>query len=112
MVKGLCVTSSGLMLLLAGCGTGGGAPDDSTVGATPALEVAAGSVTAVLTSELEPAINSAGIAATVTTTGTIDRTNSFFQPLGTNPRTCETCHGSGPGMVLDGAGGHDSLRPE
>ena len=103
MIKRPCLTSSGLMLLLAGCGMGG-ATDDSTVGATPAVEAAGSAPAAVLTSELEPASNSAGIAATVTTTGTIDRTNSFFQQLGTNPRTCETCHGSNQGWSLTAVG--------
>ncbi len=56
--------------------------------------------TTAVTSALEAANNSAGIAETVTTTGTIDRTNSFFQQLGTNPRTCETCHGSNQGWSL------------
>ena len=82
------------MLMLAGCGTGGGATDDSTVGAT---RVEATVNATAVTSALEAAINSAGLAETVTTTGTIDRTNSFFQQLGTNPRTCETCHGSNQG---------------
>ena len=103
MVKRLYLTSGGLMLLLAGCGTGGGATDDSTVGATPAIEVSP-NVTAAVTSGLEPAINSAGVAETVTTTGTIDRTNSFFQQLGTNARTCETCHGTNQGWSLTALG--------
>jgi len=43
---------------------------------------------------LEPVLNLAGIAATSHTSGVIDRTNPFFQSLGTNGRTCETCHDS------------------
>src|SRR5262249_40655769 len=39
-------------------------------------------------------INSAGIAATFHTSGTIDHTNPFFLSFGTNGRTCETCHGA------------------
>lgn len=89
MVKRLSLASSGLMLMLAGCGTGGGAVDDSTVEVTSALEAAN---------------NSAGIAETVTTTGTIDRTSSFFQQLGTNARSCETCHGSNMGWTLTSLG--------
>ncbi|HTB56580.1 MAG TPA: hypothetical protein VLC06_01840 [Polyangia bacterium] len=103
MVKRLSLASGGLVLMLAGCGTGGGATDDSTAGVTSAVE-AASNLTPVLATELEPALDSAGIAATVTTTGTIDRTSSFFQPLGTNPRTCETCHGSGQGWSLTALG--------
>ena len=103
MVKRLCLMPGGLIVLLAGCGTGGGATDDQAVGATPAVESVAGS-TAAVTSGLEPAINSAGIAETVTTTGAIDRTNSFFQQLGKNQRTCETCHGSNQGWSLTSLG--------
>jgi cytochrome c peroxidase len=49
--------------------------------------------------------NAAGAAATVTDTGdAIDRTNPFFQSLGTNGRTCETCHQPGEGWALSAAG--------
>ena len=41
---------------------------------------------------LEPVLNLAGVAATTHTSGAIDRTNPFFLSLGTNGRTCETCH--------------------
>lgn len=33
-----------------------------------------------------------GFSLTVTPSGNIDFTNPFFQPLGTNGRTCATCH--------------------
>lgn len=49
------------------------------------------------TSALEPTVNLSGFAESLHTSGTIDRTNPFFQALGTNPRTCETCHGSATG---------------
>jgi hypothetical protein len=49
---------------------------------------------------LEAAPNEFGIAETVHTTGTIDRTNPFFQALGTNPRTCETCHSAAQGWTV------------
>jgi cytochrome c peroxidase len=83
MFKQLTLVPGGLMLLVVGCGAGG-----------------AGDSTTEVTSALEAANNSAGRAETVTSTGTIDRTNSFFQQLGTNPRTCETCHGSNQGWSL------------
>jgi hypothetical protein len=38
------------------------------------------------------ALNAAGIGATFHTSGGIDQTNPFFENLGTNGRTCETCH--------------------
>jgi cytochrome c peroxidase len=41
----------------------------------------------------EPAFsNASGILRTVTKAGTFDRENPFFQELGTNGRTCATCH--------------------
>lgn len=36
--------------------------------------------------------NPSGFSLTTSTTGNIDFTNPFFQPLGTNGRTCATCH--------------------
>lgn len=60
----------------------GGATVDmaSALGSTPNL--------------LEPVLNLSGIAATSHTSGGIDRTNPFFLDLGTNGRTCESCHDS------------------
>lgn len=43
---------------------------------------------------LEPVLNLAGIAATSHTSGVIDRTNPFFENMGANGRTCESCHDS------------------
>ena len=39
-----------------------------------------------------PFVNSAGTAATYSNTGTVDLANPFHQPIGTNGRTCESCH--------------------
>ena len=36
--------------------------------------------------------NAAGLATTYNAAGTIDLTNPFFQDLGTNKRTCASCH--------------------
>src|SRR5687768_1377211 len=36
--------------------------------------------------------NGAGVLRTLHTSGTIDRTNPFFEDLGTNGRRCVTCH--------------------
>jgi hypothetical protein len=41
---------------------------------------------------LAPRANAAGVADTFHTSGTIDRSDPFFENLGTNGRTCETCH--------------------
>src|SRR5262245_51001992 len=54
-------------------------------------------------SALEATPNPAGIAETFHTTGVIDRTNPFFQRLGTNDRTCETCHNAAQGWTITAA---------
>jgi cytochrome c peroxidase len=41
---------------------------------------------------LQPFLDPTGIVATYNTAGNIDTSNNFFQSLGTNGRTCETCH--------------------
>ena len=76
MFKSLRVVSGGLLLSLAGCGVEGDINE-------PIEEER---------SALAAAGNDYGIAETFTQSGTIDFTNPFFQALGTNPRTCGTCH--------------------
>lgn len=44
--------------------------------------------------------NDVGRDRTVTPTGTIDTSNPFFQPLGTNGRACVTCHQAYDGWTL------------
>jgi cytochrome c peroxidase len=83
--------SCGLIVALGGCGM-----------AEDAVEESGAAIRS--TGGLEPSRNPAGIAETVHTTGAIDRTNPFFQVLGPNPRTCETCHGSGMGWTLTAKG--------
>jgi hypothetical protein len=39
-----------------------------------------------------PFDNPTGFATTVSTTGSLDLTNAFFQDLGTNGRRCVNCH--------------------
>lgn len=51
------------------------------------------------TSALAAAGNKYGTAETFHTSGAIDLTNPFFQALGTNPRTCATCHSSDQGWT-------------
>src|SRR5688500_908516 len=67
---------SGLGLVLAVGGGAGGVADDSGVSE----------------SSLEAVVNSAGVAETFHVSGVVDRTNPFFESMGTNGRTCETCH--------------------
>ncbi len=47
--------------------------------------------------------NDAGTSNTYSTTGEIDLTNPFFQTLGSNGRTCGSCHQPGDGMSVSAA---------
>jgi cytochrome c peroxidase len=64
-----------------------------------------GSTTEVASEEsgLQAAFNPYGVGSTVHSTGAIDFTNPFFQRLGTNPRTCETCHSPAMGWTTNAA---------
>jgi hypothetical protein len=44
--------------------------------------------------------NPTGFSATFNTAGAIDRANPFFQNLGTNGRSCETCHQASDGWTV------------
>ena len=44
--------------------------------------------------------NPTGLAATFNTAGLIDRGNPFFQKLGTNGRSCDTCHQANDGWTV------------
>lgn len=44
--------------------------------------------------------NSSGISQTLTTAGFIDPNNAFFQVLGTNGRSCATCHQAQDGWTV------------
>jgi cytochrome c peroxidase len=44
--------------------------------------------------------NDYGTAETFQVTGAVDSTNPFFQQLGTNPRTCATCHAAAQGWTM------------
>jgi len=44
--------------------------------------------------------NPSGIAATYNAAGRIDRDNPFFQKLGTNGRSCDTCHQASDGWTV------------
>jgi cytochrome c peroxidase len=48
---------------------------------------------------LTPQPNETGSALTISSTGTIDRTNPFFQPFG-NGRACASCHQEGSGWSV------------
>ena len=44
--------------------------------------------------------NPTGYAATFSTTGTVDQTGPFFQSLGTNGRSCSSCHQPSDGWTI------------
>ncbi len=44
--------------------------------------------------------NRSGEALTISTAGRIDRTNPFFQSLGSNGRSCESCHQAAQGWTI------------
>lgn len=47
-----------------------------------------------------PILDATGVAATYSTAGPIDLTNPFFQVLGTNGRSCATCHAPQTGWTV------------
>ena len=49
---------------------------------------------------LLPFLDFTGFSATNSTTGSLDLSGPFFQTLGTNGRTCETCHAPSDGFGL------------
>jgi cytochrome c peroxidase len=56
--------------------------------------------TSNLDRDLYPFANPTGLLLTISKTGRIDRNNPFFQSLGTNGRTCETCHAASQAWTL------------
>lgn len=52
---------------------------------------------------LFPFLDFAGLSATNSTTGSIDLSGPFFQSLGTNGRSCVTCHAPSDGFGLSAA---------
>lgn len=89
---------------LIGCTTNPGSTAVATSSANPVTPVttpSTGSSTSV--ANLQPYANTSGTVATYTTAGAIDLTGTFFQPLGTNGRTCGTCHQASQGMALNAA---------
>jgi hypothetical protein len=81
MLKALRVVSGGLLLALAGCAD----LDEPITESQSALEAAG---------------NDYGVAESFHTTGAIDFTNPMFLQLGTNPRSCATCHAPDQGWAM------------
>lgn len=66
--------------------------------------LAAATALALVIPNLKPFEDPAGAVATFSTAGNIHETNPFFQSLGTNGRTCATCHEPDQGFSLSAAG--------
>lgn len=68
------------------------------------IVLAAGSVTAdIYLPNLFPFFDLTGFSATNSTTGSVDLSGPFFQSLGTNGRSCGTCHVPGNAFALSAA---------
>ena len=94
MLKALKVVSGGLLLAFLGCGVEGDV-DESLTETRSALEAAG---------------NDYGVAESFHTTGAIDFTNPMFQQLGTNPRSCATCHAPDQGWTMTAENNKDLFR--
>jgi len=79
----------GLFAAHAGCGA---PPDEVSTADLDAEESALGA-----------GLNAYGVGTSLHTSGAIDSTNPFFQQLGTNPRTCATCHSPSQGWTMNSA---------
>ncbi len=85
---------TGLVLVVSGLTACASAEDEG--------EASLGETMQAITSDelLDPARNSEGKAQTSTPSGTIDTSNAFFQSLGTNGRTCNSCHFADQGWSI------------
>jgi len=97
MFKPKGVVTAGMFVVATGCGAQGDSALAEKVESTQAA-----------LSMATP--NEYGVAQTVHTSGAIDRSNPFFLSLGTNPRSCETCHAAGMGWTLTADGAHDLFK--
>ena len=60
----------------------------------------AANVSPLILFNLEPFADASGIVATYSTSGRIDTRNPFFQSLGSNGRSCATCHVASQAMSI------------
>jgi cytochrome c peroxidase len=83
----------GVLLLVAGC-VAGCSGNSSTAPVT----------TAIMVPNLLPITDATGMFATYSTAGVTDESlRAFFQPLGTNGRSCATCHQFNQGQSISAA---------
>ena len=62
-----------------------------------------GAIADVFLPNLFPFLDFTGLSGTYSTTGSVDLSGPFFQSLGTNGRTCATCHQPGNAFGLSAA---------
>jgi hypothetical protein len=74
-----------------------------TVGALKTLSAGGLSSNSSIIFNLQPFADPSGFVATYNSNGNIDTTSTFFQSLGTNGRSCGTCHIVGNAMGLSAA---------
>jgi hypothetical protein len=86
IVGGLCA-----LIGIAGCGVSGTTSTSASTAATSSNTLAS----------LHAYTDPAGDVATYVSAGSLDLTSPFFQPLGTNGRTCATCHQPSQGMSVN-----------
>ncbi len=91
------------LLLAAGCSTGGGAAAVSTTSTSTTTTMTTTTTAATTIANLQPYADTTGTVATYTGAGVIDLNNHFFLPLGTNGRTCASCHQLNQGMSISAA---------
>lgn len=82
-----------LLLSITGCSAG--------TSTTATTNVTTATVATPSIPNLQPFADPSGTVATYTTAGLIDQTSPFFTALGTNGRTCATCHQPAQGMSLN-----------
>ncbi len=87
----LFLAFSVILLLVLGCSVVGSTTTSSTAGSTTSSTTIA---------NLQPYADPTGSIATYTSAGVIDESGIFFQPLGANARTCQSCHQLTQGMSI------------
>jgi hypothetical protein len=76
----------------------------TAVAACLTLSASAGAGERPLMPNMLPIANGTGMAATFSTSGSIDVTGAFFQAFGTNDRACVTCHQPSEGWTVTPVG--------
>ena len=61
--------------------------------------------------QMHRAANDSGVAVTISTNGFIDRRNPFFRELGSNGRSCVSCHVPQEGWSITPKGLRDRFDP-